>query len=68
MKPTIEVTISPKLLGFLQAIARLEGFGDTTEEVAARFMWDGVNRLLEQRRISALSAEIGPPEIREHGR
>ena len=51
MKPAFEVTISPKLRNMLEIIAGFEGYGDTPEEVAQRFIWDGVNRLIDQRRL-----------------
>ena len=53
MKNRLEltITISPKLLKYLQDVADLEGFGLTEGEVAKRFVWDGVNSLIESRRL-----------------
>jgi len=29
----------------------MEGFGDTRQEIVKRFVWDGINRLLAEKRL-----------------
>jgi hypothetical protein len=50
-KRTIEVQASPKLLSYLEQIRRMEGFGETRQEVVKRFVWDGINKLLAEKRL-----------------
>lgn len=50
-KTTVEIQASRKLLGYLDAIVKMEEFGETRPEVVKRFVWDGINRLLPERRL-----------------
>jgi hypothetical protein len=50
-KQTFEIQASPKLLVYLEQIRKMEGFGDTRQEIVKRFVWDGINRLLAEKRL-----------------
>jgi hypothetical protein len=53
MLPTIELSISPKLHGYLMHLARCDhGYGDTPERVAIGLIWREIERL---RSIGVLS-------------
>jgi hypothetical protein len=47
----VEMQASPKLVAFLDEIKAMEGFGDTRPEIVKRFVWDGINKLLLEKRL-----------------
>jgi hypothetical protein len=50
-KKTVELQASPKLLAYLNELLRMEGFGDTRPEIVKRLVWDGINKLLAEKRL-----------------
>ena len=48
----IELAATPRLIGYLDDIVELEGFGNSRAEVARNFVWKEVNRLIEKKRIT----------------
>jgi hypothetical protein len=50
-KATIEIQASPKLIKYLNQLMDMEGFGETRPEIVKKFVWDGINQLLLEKRI-----------------
>jgi hypothetical protein len=50
-KITIEVQASPKLIGYLDVLRKMEGFGESRQEIVKNFVWAGINRLLLEKRL-----------------
>lgn len=46
VKTVIEIGLSPTLLEYIDALVKLEGFGDSRPEVIRNFVWLEVNRLI----------------------
>lgn len=46
-----EVGAEPKLLDYLDDIVAMQGYGNSRSAVARRFIWDGVNGLIGDKRI-----------------
>lgn len=50
-KITLELQLTPKLARYLDDLVKLEGFGETRQEVIKKFVWDGVNAALPKERL-----------------
>jgi hypothetical protein len=50
-KATIEIQASPKLVAYLDQLMQMEGFGETRPEIVKKFVWDGINQLLLDKRV-----------------
>ena len=42
---------SCRMRALLDMVVEMEGFGETRAEVARRFVWEGLNRLVEAKRL-----------------
>lgn len=60
----VGVYVSPMLDRYLASLVEKEGFGFTQEEVILHFVWAGVNRLIENGRLTQLTPI--EPELEEH--
>jgi metal-responsive CopG/Arc/MetJ family transcriptional regulator len=50
----VEVTLSPKLLKYLDQLKDMEGFGNSRPEIIRNFVWKEVERLLEVQRLKSI--------------
>jgi hypothetical protein len=50
-KITIEIQASEKLVGYLDALRKMEGFGESRQEIVKNFVWGGINKLLLEKRL-----------------
>lgn len=52
METKLEIEVTPKLSGYLRALAESEhGYGSTPEQVALFLVWQSINRLRTRGRI-----------------
>lgn len=47
----LQSLLSSKALAHLDKLVKMQGFGDNRRQVAARFIWDGIHRLIESGRL-----------------
>lgn len=50
-KITIELQASPKLVGYLDQLKKMEGFGESRQEIVKTFVWAEINKLLLEKRL-----------------
>jgi hypothetical protein len=50
----VPVSVSPRLLAYLQELLVLEGFGESIEQVAEQAIWARVNELIAAGRLAQL--------------
>lgn len=50
-KKVIVVKLSPRALAYIDALVRMEGFGESRAEVITRFIWDRLNELIAKPRL-----------------
>lgn len=52
--PAVEVTLSPKLLKYIDILKEKEGFGNSRPDVIRECVWKEVNRLIEVGRLKEI--------------
>jgi hypothetical protein len=48
----VEVWVSPKLAAYLDELRTMEGFGESRSGIIKQFVWNEVNKLIKDRRLS----------------
>lgn len=47
----VEVSMTPKLVAYLDELREMDGFGTSRPEIIRNFVWKEVNRLIETDRL-----------------
>jgi hypothetical protein len=50
-KITVELQASAKLIAYLDALRKMEGFGESRQDIVKNFVWAGINKLLLEKRL-----------------
>lgn len=50
----VEMTLSPKLLKYLDLLKEKEGFGNSRPDIIRGFVWDRVNELIKDGRLKEI--------------
>lgn len=50
---TVELSVSPKLVAYLDELKDMEGFGSNRSEIIRGFVWNEVNALIAAGRLKA---------------
>ena len=52
--PAVEITVSPKLLRYIDILREKEGFGNSRQDVIRGFVWERVNDLIRDGRLKEI--------------
>lgn len=50
-KITVEIQATPKLLAYLEDLRKIEGYGETRQEIVKGLVWDAINLLLRDKQL-----------------
>ena len=50
-KVTVELQATRKLVAYLDELRKMEGFGESRQEIVKNFVWAAINKLILEKRL-----------------